>query len=267
MLQTTTKVGLVILSLNILILIFCFQLGERLGLLFGFILLLALNILMFLFSDHKLTKILNAKEIKGNDPWGLKLINEKLSERLESPSPKIFLFESHSENAFADIGFLRSPSLCFSSALLKRLDSAHLEALCCQMQVMLKNRNKFSFIFINTIGHSFIGLGEILDKIWPGHNFVKPLMEKSLWRLISISNGSKNVFTEDQETARILGDRKKLSEILWSLQGLAQTKPLKVPEYSHHYFYVNPQGRTGKWCCSHPKTEQRLKRLLGYYPL
>ena len=76
------------------------------------------------------------------------------------------------------------------------------------------------------------------------------------------------IFENDLQAAELIHDRFRLAEVLWRLEGLAQTQPLHPPPCSSHLFIVNPEGYRQKLLFkSHPSIEVRLQKLMGYYPI
>ncbi|RZJ24374.1 MAG: heat-shock protein, partial [Flavobacterium sp.] len=75
-------------------------------------------------------------------------------------------------------------------------------------------------------------------------------------------------FQNDLQAAELLHDRFRLAEVLWKLEGLAQTQPMKAPPCSSHLFIVNPEGYNQRlFLKSHPSIQVRLQKLMGYYPI
>ncbi len=87
--------------------------------------------------------------------------------------------------------------------------------------------------------------------------------------ILRISLRKSDFLENDQHAAALLGNREQLGQVLWKLEGLSQTTPLKVPLCSEHLFIVNPDGlnRHDSFLKAHPTLKSRIKKLMGYYPI
>jgi heat shock protein HtpX len=89
------------------------------------------------------------------------------------------------------------------------------------------------------------------------------------WLIIRGVVTSKTYFENDRIAADLLSNRRRLGEILWRLEGIAQTQPLLVPPCTSHLFIVNPEGNSQKnlFLKSHPHIRNRLLELVRAYPI
>ena len=73
----------------------------------------------------------------------------------------------------------------------------------------------------------------------------------------------------DSLATQFLSDPKTVSQVLWKLDSYSKTQPLQVPLSTAHIFMVSPltQVRWSRWYAAQPPTPDRIKRLVGYYPI
>lgn len=271
MINNNTKVWIFILSTSLALLIVGYQLGERLGLLVGFLLAVFLNFFVFFFGDSRVLTKLNSMRIKGQDSWGLLTMVDKYADILNMPVPAIYITPHQSANAFCVGQSWKKGSLGFTLGLLNRLSESELEAVVAHQMCHIRRLDTFAFGVSSTIANSIVGVGQFLDSLIPHKkiNFFMPLFSPIGWLIIKGVVVEKSFFENDEMASSLIEGRTKLGDVLWRLEGLAQTLPLEVPPCTSHLFIVNPEGFNQKnlFLKSHPSIKIRLQKLMGYYPI
>lgn len=273
MLPRGTKVWVFLIALCFLLLILGERVGGRLGLLLGLLIAVGLNGLIFLFGETRLLSFYKTHPLKGRDPWGLLEKVRALSEKLELRRvPHVHLMESETPTAFA-VGFtLKDPSLCISTGLLDKLDDEELEAVLAHQLCQLHRMEGFSFGVSSLLANTLLGIAQFLDHLWPPNFFLEKRQRPFLtllsplgWLIIQAVVSRKTHSRSDLEAAELIADRERMAEVLWRLEGLAQTRPLDAPPGTSHLFIVNPEGDRQKnfFLRSHPPIENRLRSLVG----
>lgn len=268
--NTSTKVWVFILSSSLAFLVLGYQFGERLGLMIGFFFALLLNFMVFFYGESRVLAKLNAKRLKGQDAWGVLILVERLSAELGVPVPAVYLIPSPAANAFAVGHSWRRGALGFTQGLLQTLEPEELEAAVAHQLCHIRRLDTFAFGVSSTLANSVVGLGQFLDSFLPYRlQFFMPLFSPLGWLIIKTVVGEKSFFENDLMASQLVGDRHKLGEALWRLEGLAQTKPLVIPACTSHLFMVNPEGirQRNMFLKSHPPIEIRIQKLMGYYPI
>ncbi|NUN06158.1 MAG: M48 family metalloprotease [Bdellovibrio sp.] len=270
MININTKVWLFILISSFTLLVVGYQVGERLGLLIGFLFALALNFFVFFYGESRVLAKLDAKRLKGQDAWGLLDKVEKFSALLNMPAPAVYVTPHASSNAFCVGRSWRRGSLGFTAGLLKNLDDTELEAVVAHQLCHIRRLDTFAFSVSSTIANSIVGLGQFLDQFLPYKlQFFMPVLSPIGWLIIKSVVVEKSFFENDLMASELLESRHRLGEVLWRMEGLAQTQPLEIPPCTGHLFIVNPEGfnQRNLFLKSHPAIEVRLKKLMGYYPI
>lgn len=270
MINNSTKVWIFILGTSLVLLIAGYELGERLGLLIGFLATLLINFFVFFYGESRVLNKLQARRIHGQDAWELLDKVQKVSAHFHMPAPDVYVTPHSAVNAFC-VGHSWKPgSLGFTAGLLHKLNDEELEAVVAHQICHIRKLDTFTFGVSSTLANSIVGLGQFLDSMLPYQlQFFMPLLSPLGWFIIKTVVGEKSVFENDLMAAKLLGSRPHLGEVLWRLEGLAETHPLEVPPCTSHLFIVNPEGLKQKnlFLKSHPKIEVRLKKLMGYYPI
>ncbi len=268
--NTSTKVWFFIIGSSLTLLVLGYQLGERLGLLVSFFLALLLNILVFFYGESRVLKTLHARKIGGQDAWGLLEQIKKISAELQMSTPSVYIIPTESVNAFAVGHSWRRGSLGFTSGLLQTLESEELKAVIAYQLCQIRRLDTFAFSVSSTLANAIVGFGQLIDSLLPYQlHFFMPLFSPLGWFIIKLVVDKKSFYENDLMAAQLIEDRRTLGEVLWRLEGLAQTRPLAIPTCTSHLFIVNPEGLRQRniFLKSHPKIELRLQKLLGYYPI
>ncbi|WP_413580738.1 M48 family metalloprotease [Bdellovibrio sp. HCB288] len=270
MANTNTKVWIFILSTSLALLVLGYQFGDRLGLIVGFLLALLLNFIVFFYGENRVLSKLGAQRLKGQDAWGILDMVERMSRQLGMPTPAVFMTPHSSANAFCVGHSWRNGSLGFTLGLLQKLSAKELEAVVAHQLCHIRRLDTFAFSVSSTLANSVVGLGQFLDSFLPYKlQFFMPLLSPFGWLIIKVVVGEKSFYENDLMASELLNNRHPLGEVLWRLEGLAQTQPLEIPACTSHLFIVNPEGfrQRNLFLKSHPPIETRLQKLMGYYPI
>lgn len=273
----STKVWIFILISSLTLLILGYELGGRLGLFIGFLIAIGLNFFVFFYGEPQILATFHAKPLRGQDPWGLLELVEKYSDHVGLTVPDLYLIPLETETAFCVNQSWRKGSIALTSGLVRSFSREDLEAVIAFQVCSLKKLDSFTAGVTSTLANALVGVGRLLDHFWPPNYFLlknqkqKPFLKLFAplgWTLIRLSTRHQSFFENDLQAAELLHDRFRLAEVLWRLEGLAQTQPLLPPPCSSHLFIVNPEGyRQNLFLKSHPSIEVRLQKLMGYYPI
>src|SRR4051812_47680224 len=97
--------------------------AGRYGLLFGFILALVLNFLIFLYPTIRLFQLFPNQQIEGQDPYGLLTDLNELTRKAGIPNPALYVLEIQTPICYS-VGLTQSTSAIFiSEGMIDRLDS------------------------------------------------------------------------------------------------------------------------------------------------
>lgn len=280
MMKNSTKVWIFTLTTALLLLILGHSIAGRTGLFFGFLAALGLNVLVFLYGENHLLKLMRAERLLGQDPWGLLDLVKEMSQKLGIEEPSLYITPHASTSAFCVGHSWKASSMCFTTGLVQNLSPQELSAVVAHQLCHIRRLDTFGFGVSSTLANSIVGLGQVLDSLLPRvsprfaggrikFNPFSSLLSPIGWLIIKIVVRQKSFFENDLMASQLIDDRHRLGKVLWRLEGLAQTKPLAVPACTSHLFIVNPEGfeRKNFFLKSHPTIERRLKKLMGYYPV
>ncbi len=277
MVSNSTKVWVFIIAICLFFLVLGFRLGDRVGLLAGLICAIILNLLIFFYGEAHILSLLKVRLSEGQDPWGLQPLIKDYAFRLGlKRQPRLYILEASAAVAFC-IGIAwRQPCICISEGLLKRFTEKDLRAVIAYQVGHIRRMETFGFGVTSILANTLVGLGQLLDQVWPPNFFLNKkqmpfltLLSPLGWLIIRLVVRTKTYYENDTLAAELVGDRRNLAEVLWRMEGLAQTQPLLIPPCTSHLFMVNPEGFEQKnlFLKFHPSMESRLLKLVGYYPI
>lgn len=275
--RSAIRVWIFLLAIAFAHLFVGYKLGGRLGLFIGLLMATNLNILVFFFGEAQLLQRFRAKKIQGQDAWGLRDISKHYAKMAGLPAPTIYLIPSHHVLAFSLGHTWKNAAICLSQGLLERLSPEEVDAIVAHQVCHIRRLDTFSFGVMSSLANALVGLSTVLDRAWPVNWFRKGLPQRPFsqllspvsWLLIRFAVSDKNFYENDDLAASLLPNRKNLATALWKMECYSQTQPVQTIPCTHHLFVVNPEGlRESNWFyLTHPKLENRIRRLVGTYPL
>ncbi|GIL16303.1 MAG: hypothetical protein BroJett040_00540 [Oligoflexia bacterium] len=277
LLKNTTKVWFFLIGVSLVLMFGGYQIGQRLGLFIGLLLAILFHSLLFFFGENQLLKSMKARPLEGQDPWGLLDLVRHYTDQLSMAPPALFLMDHRGATAFSFMTNTGKGAICLSTGLLQKLRPEEIEAIVAHQVSHVHRLDTFGFGLSHLVAHAIIGFGNILDHMWPpnviarqiNHHPFLNLLSPLAWLILRIAISEKVFFETDDLAITLLKDRRTLAEAIWKLDGLSQAIPLRIPPVTAHFFIVNPQGPTVKnWLLlTHPNIENRIKRLIGYFPI
>lgn len=252
-------------------------LGSRQGLFIGFLLSVSFTFLIFYFGSPDLLRLFEAREIRGQDPSGILKLAQEFSLKIDFPTPQVFLISSKAPVCFSVLHISHPSVLAVSEGLLKSFSQAEVAALVAHRIASLKAMDQFRVAVGNAIAHSIIGLGRVLDQAIPLNWFTRKniagpfqwLLSPIAFIILKLTFFNQDTYSADDLAGTMIGEKNTLAKALWKLDSYALTQPVKITLCTAHLFPVNP-GKIGRknWLqTSHPSIENRLRRLVGTYPL
>lgn len=270
MANNNTKVWIFIFSSSLLLLVAGYQLGDRLGLLIGLLTAVSLNFFAFVYGENKVLKLLNARRIEGQDAYGLNTLLQTKAQELKQPLPRLYIIPSQSVNCLSLGQTWKKSAIALTEGMAQRFTKEELEAVIVFQLLHLQHYNRFSFNVTSTIANAVMGLARFFDRLLPNNlQFFVIILNPWCELFMRIQIPQKCFLETDEAASRHLKSRQILGEVLWNLDSLARTKPLDPPPCSRYLFMVNPDqaSKWGELTGSHPHTGDRLKKLVGYYPI
>lgn len=242
---------------------------------------LAMNFVMYWFSDRVALLAHRAQEVSRAEAPSLYAIVERLTRRAGMPMPRLYLIPSASANAFATGRNPNHAAVAVTDGILQMLSERELEGVLAHELSHVRNRDVLIATvaagaagLISTLGHVLqwgllLGGGSRSDDdrgsglaalAWI---VVAPIVAL----LIQLAISRSREFGADSSGAALSGDPDALADALAALE---QSKTVRPYEFAgpatSHLFIVNPL-RGGAAAAlmglfsTHPPIEERVRRL------
>ncbi|MBN1156261.1 zinc metalloprotease HtpX [Candidatus Woesearchaeota archaeon] len=247
------------------------------GLTIAIVIVLAMNLITYFFSDKIVLFTYRAKEAKKSDYPKLHKLVEKVAKLANIPKPKVYIIPSKSPNAFATGRNPRNAAVACTEGIMDILDDKELEGVIAHEISHVKNRD----ILIATIAATIAGVISYAAMMarWAAifggiggrdrdNNGLEVLFLAILAPIIAViiqlAISRSREYLADEKAARLIGNGKGLADALEKLERNIDHNPLRFGnKTSASLFIANPFRAQSLLTLfsTHPKTEDRVRRL------
>jgi heat shock protein HtpX len=258
-------------------------LGQRLGPSNGFIASISLALgIIFLFmwyAELRFFPHFGVEEISGQDPWGIGPRLRELADKARLPLPRLYVIDSDGVQAMATGRTHRSGKIFLTTGLLRRLAPEEVSAVLAFEIMAIRSRMTLSFTIAGAFADVVLSFGYAIDRVintaigsrrgqrrW---NLGTWLLAPVAAALVQLAIGRQIYLKNDLSTAQLIGNGQLLAQVLWKVQSYAETEPIAVSAATSHFYLVNPltTNRLGRYFHAHPKVRERIRDLVGHYPI
>jgi heat shock protein HtpX len=267
----------------------------RYGLLLGFLAAVGVNSLVFFYAGWRMQNLFPAELLEGQDAWGILQLTRELTEQIGIPMPEIFLLDISTPTAFSTGTSPNRAALFLSEPLVQDFPQDEIRAVIAHELARIQRFDTLRALAGSVLASGFVFLAAWLDRVFllrmrrplstrlherfplfpqnltakRGFSIGTPIFAPVILLLVNLTLSRKSRFAADHLAADWIQSPETLARALWKLDSYSATIPLEVPLSDSHLFIVNPLT-THSWCryfLRQPSVEQRIKKLLGYYPL
>ena len=254
-----------------------FLIGNRIGLIIGFVIAMAINLFSYWYSDKIVLKMYKAKLVSREHK--LYRIVEELSRVVKIPMPKVYTIQAPSPNAFATGRNYKNSAVAATESLLHIMSEEEVKAVMAHEISHIKHRDtliqtiavgiaaaiaifaeitQWAIIF-GFGGDEDNGLGSIVGAI------VLLILTPIIATIIQLAISRQREYLADSGAARIMRTPMPMINALKKLEA-----NVKMSKHSHpsaapteSLFIVNPFKGSSifKLFSTHPTTESRIKAL------
>jgi heat shock protein HtpX len=233
---------------------------------------LALNFVMYFFSDRMVLRMYRAKVVTREEAPDLHAMVDRLRQRAGLPMPVIAVAPHEQPNAFATG---RSPGhavVAVTTGILKYMPEEELEGVLAHELAHVKNRD----MLITTLAAGMAGAIGYLpyllmfgvgrgDDDHPVAGIAMLLLAPIAAMLIQFAVSRQREFEADRVGAEILGRPMPLANALRRLDAMAHRIPMRLQPAAAPLAQVNPlaaqRGGMTNLFSTHPPTAERVARL------
>lgn len=243
-----------------------------------------MNFVSYFYSDKMVLAISGAKEIKKSDNPTLYRLVENLSIAAGLPTPKIYIIDDSSPNAFATGRDKNHAVICFTSGILDKLDKQELEGVASHELSHINNRDTLLMSvvsilvgFVALLADWFLrmqwfGFGRDRDREDNGGAIfliiaiVAAILSPIVATLIQLAISRRREYLADASGAYLTRNPEELAQALVKISDDPQ--PLEAANRATaHLYIVNPLkgGEAAGWLAglfnTHPPIPARVKAL------
>lgn len=271
------KTGLLLGLLTALILIFGRLLGGHAGLLFAFVLAIAMNVGSYWFSDRIVLAMYKAKEVDSQSAPTLHRIVEELSSRAAIPKPRVYVMPEQAPNAFATGRNPQHGVVAVTEGIMQLLSPEELKGVLAHELGHIRNRD----ILIQTVAATLAGVIMFVSSMvkWAaifgmggddeggGNPFlaiVLAIVAPIAALVIQMAISRSREYLADQTGASLSQHPEYLASALEKLDAYSKrVKMHKSSPATAHMFIVNPLSGQNliRLFSTHPPIEERIHRL------
>ena len=277
----STKAWIFLSALAATLIIIGQSVWGRQGLLWALVISLAVNALIYFMGDSRILHLFPGEEIEGQDPWRVQAAVKELTQKARIPEPRVILLASDSPQGFAVGRNLGRSTLFVTKGLIERLDYRDLKAVIAFEMATIQRQDTFVFSVGSFFAGSALAVTGLFDSAFRlvigakknSHSyqsqFFTTLLAPAIALFLRFSISPKNYFSIDQLAASWLKSPNDLANALWKLDSYSKTIPMSVPESTAQFFIVTPLRQKGwtRHLIAQPSTKDRIRRLIGYYPI
>ena len=252
----------------------------------GFALILAgiMNILSYFFSDKMVLGISGAREIQKKDNPTLFRTVENLAIAAGLPTPKIYVINDSSPNAFATGRDKNHAVICFTSGILEKLNKEELEGVTSHELSHINNRDTLLMSVVSILVGFIALLADILLRsMWFGGGrrdndrqggnaiflllaIISAILAPVVATLIQLAISRRREYLADSSGAYLTRNPEELATALIKISG--DPDPLEAANRATaHLYIVNPLkgsqavGFMAGLFNTHPPISERVKLL------
>lgn len=280
--QNTLKTVALLGALTGLLVVIGGLIGGQSGMIFAFVIAVAMNLGSWWFSDSIALRMSGAREVSEADLPSVHRLVEQLSANANMPKPRVAVIDSAMPNAFATGRSPEKGVVAVTTGILSILSRDELSGVIAHELAHIKNRDTLISSVAATIAGAISTIANIaqwgLFFGYGGDNddnplgivgvllaiFVAPIAAVIIQMAISRSRE----FAADAGGAQISGNPEYLASALIKLEEWAHNPQAQqiahhdLKEATAHQYIINPlRGGFSNLFRTHPPTEERVEKL------
>ena len=276
--MNTLKVGLLLTVLTAIFVVMGNLIGGQQGMIFAFVLAIAMNFGSYWFSDRIVLGMSGAQPMSAADAPELYRMTAELAQRAQIPMPKLYVIDDPQPNAFATGRDPNHAAVAVNRGLLQILDKREVEGVIAHEIGHVKHRDTLIMSVVATLAGAIMMLANFgrFAAMFGGMNrndgrggnplvalamiFIAPIAAM----LVQMAISRSREFEADAIAARLTGSPDGLIHALTKLESGAQhiSSRFASPQTAHLRI-VNPLrgGGIAGLFSTHPPMQERIKRL------
>jgi heat shock protein HtpX len=275
--MNTAKTVLLMTSMMVLLILVGGWIGGGQGMMFAFLLSLAMNFGSYWFSDRIVLMMYNAREVNEAESPRLYSLVARTASESHLPMPKVYLIPTEAPNAFATGRNPEHAAVAVTEGIMSILNDDELEGVLAHEFAHIRHRDILTGTIVATMvgtitflarmaGWSMMfGGGSDRDRRGSGGigDIAMLILAPIGAMLVQLAISRSREFAADEGGARATGRPLSLANALQKLERGSEQIPMTASPATAHLFIVNPLRGEGiaKLFSSHPPTAERIGRL------
>ncbi len=275
--QLRTAALLALLS-GILIAISYWVIGGTTGVIVGIAIAAVTNLFSWYQSDKIALAAYRAQLVSPQEAPGLYQMVQRLSQRANLPTPRVYIVPSQAPNAFATGRDPEHSAVAVTEGILNLLPEDELEGVIAHELTHIANRDTLTQAVAATIAGAISFLAQMVSySLWytpssrDNRNGPNPLgllltvlLAPIAATIIQLAISRTREFSADAGSARLTGNPRALARALQRLETTARQLPLQANPAFEPLLITSPLSGQflSNLFSSHPPTEARVEALL-----
>lgn len=276
---TAFKVGVLMVALTALVVWLAGKFGGPSWAIGALAFAVLMNFGTYWFSSNLVIAMTRARPVDTHEAPELHAMVRRLASRAGIPTPKLYVVDDPSPNAFATGRSPKHGVVAVNTGLLDILDQPEVEGVVAHEMAHIKHRDTLTMAIVASIAgavmvlasflrfFSFFGGGDDREGSNPLVLLLVSILAPIAAIAVQMTISRAREFEADREGAEIAGAPHGLANALRKLERGAKEIPGHMPPQAAHLCIVNPFGGIGSGLLnlfrSHPSTEERIRRLVG----
>jgi len=275
----TLKTFMLLAGLTALVVMVGGALGGRTGIIIAFGFALAMNFGSYWFSDKIVLTMTRARPVEPGSAPELEGMIGRLSMSAGIPTPRLFVVDDPTPNAFATGRDPAHGVVAVNSGLLQMLHRDEVEGVVAHEIAHIKNRDILTSAVAATLAGAVSSIANMAmwaamfggmrsDDDEGGGGGIGALAMMILApiaaMIIQMAVSRSREYAADAEGARISGKPAALASALANLERGVQSIPHQANPATAHMYIVSPLfgGGMASLFSTHPNTQERINRLM-----
>lgn len=261
-----------------LFMIFGYLIGGNQGLIIAFVLAFASNFFSYFYSDKMILKHYKAILVDRNNAQKLYDMLDELAYRANIPTPKLYIINDPTPNAFATGRNYNNSAIAINTGLLDMLDEDEIKGVLAHELSHVRHYDiligSIATVFAGAIAMlaSFAKFGAISGENKNNNNkngtfiFIFAMIMPLVATIITKTISRNREYLADAGAANLTNNPMALASALSKLENYAKRRVLSNASLqSSHLFIINPftsvQSKLSSLFQTHPSTQDRIANL------
>jgi heat shock protein HtpX len=231
---------------------------------------LAINLVMFWFSDKIALRMSKARPLSEEEAPRLHQMVRELAHSAGIPMPRLYLIPASQPNAFATGRSPKRSAVAVTEGITQLLSETELRGVIAHELAHIRNRDTLITTVaaaiggaITWLGYALLFMGDDDSPLGLVGSLAMVLLAPIAATIIQLAISRQREYSADATGARIAGSANALADALERLEAGAKAMPMQVNSAAEALFIVKPFGGEGMKALfsTHPPIEERVRRL------